>query len=105
MLTTFTYKAVLIQSGANAPTAAVLQNTFVDEIVWTRVSPGNYRGTLANGWRKGRTMIICYATNDGTGNTPGACIINDSEINLYLNNEDTVNTFNLIVEYSKVCEE
>lgn len=42
-----TYKANLFQAGTSNPVATVLENSFDGPIVWTRVSDGNYIGTLA----------------------------------------------------------
>lgn len=41
------YTALLSQSGTNAPTATILQNT-LGNIIWTRNGPGNYSGTLTD---------------------------------------------------------
>ena len=40
------YSALLTQSGTDAPTAIVLENTLGGEIVWSRDSIGEYYGTL-----------------------------------------------------------
>ena len=41
------YTALLSQSGTNAPTAVVLENTLGGTVVWTRFDVGNYIGTLS----------------------------------------------------------
>lgn len=40
------YVALLTQTGTNAPTAIVLENTLGGTVVWTRQSQGSYYGTL-----------------------------------------------------------
>lgn len=50
------YVALLTQSGTNAPVATVLENT-IGTVVWTRVSPGIYNGTLADNFPIDKTFI------------------------------------------------
>lgn len=49
------YTALLTQTGTNAPIATVLQNSLGQNIVWTRVGPGEYIGTTTNGFPEGKT--------------------------------------------------
>lgn len=42
------YKALLTQTGTDAPVATVLENTLGVDLVWTRDSAGVYYGTSAN---------------------------------------------------------
>ena len=41
------YRALLSQSGTDAPVATVLENTLVGEVVWTYDNEGFYTATLA----------------------------------------------------------
>ena len=41
------YRALLTQSGTNAPVATVLENTLGGEAVWTRAGENDYRGNLS----------------------------------------------------------
>lgn len=41
------YRALLTQTGTDAPVATVLENTLGGTLVWTRSQAGNYVGTLA----------------------------------------------------------
>ena len=41
------YRALLTQTGTDAPVATVLENTLGGEVVWTRDDIGLYTGTLA----------------------------------------------------------
>lgn len=51
------YSALLTQSGTNAPTATVFENT-IGNIVWTREGTGYYYGTLANTFTVNKTFVI-----------------------------------------------
>ena len=52
------YRALLTQSGTDAPVATVLTNT-IGGIIWTRVSQGQYRGTLANSFPSNKPVVFC----------------------------------------------
>lgn len=41
------YTALISQSGTDAPTVVILENTLGAPIVWTRIDAGIYNGTLA----------------------------------------------------------
>jgi len=51
------YVALLTQSGTSAPTVTILENT-LGTIVWTRLSAGNYYGTLSDAFVAGKTIIV-----------------------------------------------
>lgn len=51
------YRAELTQSGTDAPTAVVRENTMGGEIVWTRDLAGQYTGTLAGAFPVGQTAL------------------------------------------------
>ena len=51
------YRALLTQTGTDAPVATVLENTLGGEVVWTRGSPGTYAGTLANAFTADKTFV------------------------------------------------
>ena len=50
------YTALLSQSGTNAPTAVVLENTLGGTVVWTRTSTGSYLGTLTGVFTANKTF-------------------------------------------------
>lgn len=50
------YTALLSQSGTNAPTATVLENTLGGTIVWGRSNAGFYTGTLTSAFPSGKTF-------------------------------------------------
>ena len=51
------YTALLSQTGTNAPTATVLENTLGGTIVWTRNLQGEYYGTLTGAFTLGKTYV------------------------------------------------
>lgn len=53
------YVAMLNQSGTNAPTATVLENTLGGEVVWTYSSVGAYLASLVGAFTENKTM--CFA--------------------------------------------
>ena len=56
------YTALLSQSGTDAPTAVVLENTLGD-IVWSRSEEGVYVGTLTGAFKEGKTFQALTAGN------------------------------------------
>lgn len=64
--TTLIYRALLTQTGTNAPTAVILENT-VGVIVWTRNAPGVYTGTLAGAFLQAKTFLMCNAGSTSSG--------------------------------------
>lgn len=61
------YTALLTQSGTDAPTATVLENTFSGTVVWSYVSTGTYRATLSGAFTENKTAIP--QSKDLTDNT------------------------------------
>ena len=51
------YRALLTQTGTNAPVATVLENTLGGDVVWTRGLTGIYFGTLAGAFPSGKTYV------------------------------------------------
>jgi hypothetical protein len=65
------YTALMSQTGTNAPTAIVLENT-IGSILWTRVSAGVYRATLADTFLIDKLFIPCPSNGfDSSVNTGG----------------------------------
>ncbi len=48
------YRALLTQTGMDAPTATVLQNTLGGTVVWTYANDGTYIGTLVGAFPEGK---------------------------------------------------
>jgi len=77
------YTALMTQEGTNAPTATILENT-LGSIVWTRISSGNYRGTLADTFLIDKTFILNPVSgNDSSVLTGGG----GAAYNLYRSND------------------
>jgi hypothetical protein len=51
------YRALLTQSGTNAPVATVLENTLGGTLVWSRLNQGVYRGTLTGAFPASKCFI------------------------------------------------
>ena len=51
------YRALLTQTGTDAPVATVLENTLGGDVVWTRGLTGIYFGTLAGAFPSGKTYV------------------------------------------------
>lgn len=84
-----TYKAILIQTGTNAPVATVLYNT-LGNIVWSRQSTGLFFGTLANAFPSGK--VFFYSTQGLTDDSAGSGF----KFNVFRNNADKIGIFNLV---------
>jgi len=67
-----TYTALLSQTGTNAPTAIVLENTLGGTVVWTRSLIGNYVGTLSGAFTTNKTAVL---HGNGTTNTIVSSIV------------------------------
>jgi len=57
------YRALLNQTGTNAPVATVMENT-IGSIVWTRVTNGEYRGTLSGAFTSAKTHALIVSGED-----------------------------------------
>jgi hypothetical protein len=58
------YIATISQSGTSDPTVTVLENT-IGDIVWTRTTNGDYRGTLTGAFPIDKTYLMLSNTNTG----------------------------------------
>ena len=83
------YVALLTQSGANPPTAVVLENT-IGNIVWTYLNTGNYVAGLTNGFTGNVWAII------GTKGVEAGPVQPIAHCNLYKysNDEAVLRTYN-----------
>lgn len=52
------YRALLSQSGTDAPVATVLENTLGGVPIYSRDETGNYRATLAGAFPIGKTFVL-----------------------------------------------
>jgi len=60
------HRALLTQTGTDAPTATVLQNTLCGDVVWARSAPGSYTGTLTGAFPLDKTLVTS-SVQDGDG--------------------------------------
>lgn len=80
----YVYRALLSQTGSNQPTAIVLENT-IGPIVWARVSPGVYTGTLAGAFGRDRTFVLVGETSvDGvaTSEFVGSSVLDNNTVEI-----------------------
>jgi hypothetical protein len=56
----YIYIALLTQSGDDAPTAIIIENTFPDTVIWSRTSPGIYKATLPGAFSLPTTISFIY---------------------------------------------
>lgn len=61
------YTALMSQSGTNAPTVNILENTLGGDIVWTYSGVGSYQGTLTGAFPSGK--VFFYIASDANYNT------------------------------------
>ena len=59
------YIALLYQTGTNAPTPYILENTLSGIVTWTRSAIGDYDGTLTGEFTEFKTAIFCNNTGQG----------------------------------------
>lgn len=52
------YRAIITQSGFDAPVATVLENTLGGTVIWSRNAPGEYSMTLNGAFTANKTFII-----------------------------------------------
>jgi len=71
------YRALLSQTGTDAPTAVVLANTLGGTVVWTRNDVGYYTATLSNAFTHGKTWYNVLTTRDDSSSV-GIGVTHDS---------------------------
>jgi hypothetical protein len=64
------YRALLTQSGTDAPVATVLENSLGGEVVWGYQEPGVYTATISGGFDSDKTFVLATGSNSyyGSGN-------------------------------------
>jgi hypothetical protein len=82
------YRALLTQSGTNAPVATVLENTLGGTPVWSRTNIGRYVATLANAFPNSKTIVRAIPSLPETNQAWG-------KFDIYRTNNDTI-TLNVI---------
>lgn len=89
------YIAILTRSGANAPIARVLLNTFDGPIVWTRDAEAIYRGTLEAAFIKKKTHLLVSASSDDNAGTAATLICTSENEVMLLCTEDGISTISV----------
>lgn len=74
------YVALLTQTSTNAPIATVIKNDLTAAIVWTRVSAGEYNGTLVGAFIANKTVITLGSFNSSW----------DAKVKAYRLNNDVI---------------
>lgn len=64
------YRALMTQSGTNAPTAVVLENTLGGTVVWGYEELGYYTAIISGGFDRDATSVILGAPEAGVLITP-----------------------------------
>lgn len=78
------YRALLSQTGTNAPIATVLENTLGGEVVWSRVDTGIYSGVLAGAFTANRTFLLSEPDAfNGYTHFQQLVRASENEVNLY----------------------
>jgi hypothetical protein len=72
------YTALLSQSGTDAPTATVLENT-IGNIVWSRVGEGLYRATLTGAFIEDKTTMSIGITSIGYSDMGQPFLVNGED--------------------------
>jgi hypothetical protein len=62
------YTALVSQTGTNAPTATVLENTLGGTVVWSYASVGQYTATLTGAFTVNKTTVFINHAYAGSGN-------------------------------------
>lgn len=85
------YVAILTQAGTGSPTVTVLQNT-IGDIVWSRLGPGIYYGTLTGAFDQSKTVTIPFGNWLGTASPymPVGGIALNGYYTIYAETADTV---------------
>lgn len=65
------YTALISQSGASAPTVKILENT-IGAIVWTKISSGEYSGTLTGAFTLNKSTVNLTSNNQSVSLSGGA---------------------------------
>lgn len=86
------YTALLTQTGTNAPTAVVLENTLGGTIVWARVGTGAYSATLTGAFSNYSKVYATAALNDMAANAPIQFLSGGDANTMYLYNRINAST-------------
>lgn len=77
------YRALLTQTGTDAPTATVLENSLGGTPTYGYVDPGTYTVTLTGAFTANKTAFLMGPISDGSGQNAGAFYNNVNEAGIY----------------------
>lgn len=86
------YKALLTQTGTNAPVATILENTLSGTPVWSYDAVGVYKLTLASEWTANKTAISFTPDRAGFYNVFWSDV-NEIEMNVFTTGNVLTNGF------------
>jgi hypothetical protein len=86
------YSALITQSGTDAPTVTVLQNTLGGTIVWERADVGDYTGTLVGAFPANKTFCI-----------NGGVSINGGQMYLSRTSNDLINMYSYLINFDDLA--
>ena len=100
------YRALLTQSGTDAPVATVLENTLGVDVTWSYSSYGNYTGTANNAFPIDKYFapipisgFDAYANSTGGGDSYSYYRVSDNEIAVSTNDNALNNSPIEIIVY------
>jgi len=83
------YRALLSQSGTDAPVATVLENSLGGTLVWTRASAGTYDGTLAGVFASRKVFMVLASTRMSfNGGNQTVNLENDDVVEIFTSDEN-----------------
>ena len=91
------YTALLTQTGTNAPTATVLENTLDGTVVLARNNVGSYTAILAGAWIGGKTFAVATQGASGSiGSSIRASRRTTADLDIFTYNSSNVLSDNII---------
>lgn len=86
------YVALLSQSGTDAPTAIVLENTFYGPIVWSYNSSGDYTGILEGAFLQDKTWFSANTEWSSSAMICNLSRVDNDTIRMFVNDGDSTQT-------------
>lgn len=90
------YTALLSQSGTDAPTAVVLENTLGTVVLTRSEIIGNYDLTLTGAFAGEKTFVISSSTNEGAGGNS-----NEIRVNAFKNGDNIIRVATLEMNFNE----
>lgn len=86
------YKALLTQSGEDAPEPTELVNTLGETVTWTRAAAGDYSGTFSTGGFSQDKVFVLIQQNNFNNNGQTYALYNGAD-KVNVNTSDFTNTY------------